>query len=135
MMWDVVDVERRNYEEDVEDWNQILVEKGIDVESRETKAERVYLKGKEKEMTEEKGSILMPIGAKAKHDIDKVDNPTRWLEVESKKLEGAIVEYNNVAFEQDADVIMCFKMTPVEYAEATKEALDAIGSTDTEDQE
>jgi hypothetical protein len=37
-----------------------------------------------------------------------------------------IVDYNNVAFEQGLDVIMAFKMTPDEYAAATKEALDGL---------
>ena len=85
--------------------------------NRETKAERVFLREKIK---------MTDIGAIEAHIHDKVGNPTRWLEVEAKTLEGLIVDYNNVAFEQDADVIMCFKMTPTEYAEATKEALDGL---------
>ena len=84
------------------------------MESREGKAERVYFKEKEKDM-----EILSWT-----HEDNRIDNPLRWLEVESKVIDEKMIEYNNVAFEQGEDVIMAFKMTAEEYAEATKEALD-----------
>lgn len=102
------------------------------MESREGKAERVYFKLKERQ------TMHVASDKEIMEDMLK-HNPKRWLEVESKRLEGLIVDYNNVAFEQGEDVIMCFKMTPDEYAEATKEALDGlVGDPDiqtTEDQE
>jgi hypothetical protein len=120
-IWDAVakrDQNSNSYERDMEEWDKILSEKGIDVESREGKVERIYLKQKEKEMHTETTEEIMACMLK--------ENPTRWLEVNSKQLDQMIVDYNNVAFEQGLDVIMAFKMTPEEYAAATKEALDGL---------
>jgi len=47
---------------------------------------------------------------------EKENNPIRkWLQVQSKILDGLIVDYNNVAFAQNEDVIMAFKITQDEY--------------------
>jgi hypothetical protein len=94
------------------------------VESREGKAERVYSKQKEREMHTPSDREIMESTLK--------NNPTRWLEIQSKRLDGLIVDYNNVAFEQEEDVIMAFKMTAEEYARATKEALDETTEDETD---
>ena len=86
------------------------------MESREGKAERVYFKEKEKDMHTASDREIM--------ESTLESNPGRWLEIQSKRLDEMMIEYNNVAFEQEEDVIMAFKMTAEEYAEATKEALD-----------
>jgi hypothetical protein len=93
------------------------------VESREGKAERVYFKEREKDMQS---------GDEGQTQWEKENEPIRWLEYTSEIIDKMMIEYNNVAFEQGEDVIMAFKMTAEEYAEATKEALDEAteGKTD-----
>ena len=58
--------------------------------------------------------------------LEKEHNPERWLDKTGRKIEESIIEYNNIAFELNVDVIMAFKMTPEEYAQATKEAMNGV---------
>jgi hypothetical protein len=46
---------------------------------------------------------------KLKEEELKVANPQRWLAIAGKQIEGLIVEFNNIAFELDEDVIMAFR--------------------------
>ena len=54
----------------------------------------------------------------------KENNPVHWIGIISARIDHYIKKYNELAFENDLDIIVAFKMTPAEYAEGMKEALD-----------
>ena len=54
----------------------------------------------------------------------KENNPVRWIEIMSARIDHYIKEYNELAFTNDLDIIVAFKMTPAEFAQGMKEALD-----------
>ena len=54
----------------------------------------------------------------------KENNPVRWIEIMSARIDHYIKEYNELAFTNDLDIIVAFKMTPAEFAQGMKEVVD-----------
>ena len=71
-----------------------------------------------------KGQVMHTPDDKEIMDSEKVVNPVRWIEIMSARIDHYIKEYNELAFTNDLDIIVAFKMTPAEYAQGMKEALD-----------
>ena len=63
----------------------------------------------------------------------KDNNPVRWIEIMSARIDHHIKEYNELAFTNDLDIIVAFKMTPAEYAQGMKEALEKKEEEDAEE--
>ena len=63
----------------------------------------------------------------------KENNPVRWIEIMSARIDHYIKEYNELAFTNDLDIIVAFKMTPAEYAQGMKEALEKKEEEDAEE--